>query len=171
MIRSGMAATAAMAVLGTVLLSACGGDKTECKDAPYKTAVRFELKSVFEPGKDNPEIEAAKAQAQSKWEAEVKGKFGTEWANWSGTKSRKLNCGGLHPPTQRRGPARLKQHPVRGAEWCLSVRRQALKHHLSAGRLHRGALRATAAPGTQRRGSVLASPLVPRKRTRALRRS
>jgi len=97
MVRSDIATAATMAVLGTGLLAACGGDKTECKDAPYKTAVRFELKSVFEPGKDNPEIEAAKAQAQSKWEAEVKGKFGPEWANWSGIKSRKLNCGA--PPT------------------------------------------------------------------------
>jgi hypothetical protein len=92
-IRSGMAAAATVAVLATGLLAACGGDKTECKDAPYKTAVQIELKSVYEPGKGNPEIEAAKTQAQSKWESEVKGKFGAEWASWSGTKSRKFNCG------------------------------------------------------------------------------
>jgi hypothetical protein len=87
-----------VAVLCGGLLAACGSDPLECKDTPHKTAVSFVLKSKHEVGKENPEIEAAKAQAQSKWEGEVKEKFGAEWASWANTKRRGHTCGA--PPGQ-----------------------------------------------------------------------
>jgi hypothetical protein len=76
-----------------ILLAACGGERLECKDTPHKATVRFELKSKRAVGKDNPEIEAAKALAQGKWEEEVKEKFGADWASWTNARSRDHTCG------------------------------------------------------------------------------
>lgn len=105
-----MAAAATAAVLATGLLAACGGDKTECKDAPYKTAVQFELKSVYE-GKDTPETEAVKIKALNKWESEVKAKYGAEWASWSTTKSRTSTCSA--PTGQKAGVCEAEAAPCK----------------------------------------------------------
>jgi hypothetical protein len=83
------------AVFACGMLAACGGDPIECKDTAHKASVQFDLKSKFEVGKENPEIDAARAQARTKWEGEVKEKFGAEWASWSKTRSRSEPCNSL----------------------------------------------------------------------------
>ncbi len=46
----------------------------------------------FVVGGNNPEIEAGKLLAQTKWEAEVKEKFGAEWATFDNTKRHSTGC-------------------------------------------------------------------------------
>jgi hypothetical protein len=108
--RSAIAGAATAAVVVTGLLAACGGDPLECKDTKHKTAVQFELQAPYE-GKETPETQAAKAQAQSKWEAEVKGKYGGEWASWSNTRSRSSACSA--PAGQKAGACEAEAAPCR----------------------------------------------------------
>lgn len=89
----------AIAVLGS-LLAACGGDPKECKDTAEEASVQFVMQAPFQVGGPNPEIDAAKQQAQTKWAAGVKEKFGAEWADWQTTKSKDETCGAATGSTQ-----------------------------------------------------------------------
>ena len=72
------------------LIAACTDTRADCKDTPHSASVDVPLSSPIDVTKD-PQVEATKAKARSKWEDEVKTKFGPEWAEWP--KSGSQECG------------------------------------------------------------------------------
>ena len=72
------------------LVAACSDTRAECKDTPHSVSIEVPLASPIDITKD-PQVEATKIKARSKWEDEVKSKFGPEWAKWP--KSGSEECG------------------------------------------------------------------------------
>ena len=79
-------------VATAALVAACSDTRAECKDSPHSVSVEVPLSSPIDMTKD-PQVDATKAKARSKWEDEVSTKFGPEWAKWDKTKNSSQECG------------------------------------------------------------------------------
>ena len=79
-------------IVATAALAACSDPRAECKDSPHSVSVEVPLSSPIDITKD-PQVDATKAKARSKWADEVTTKFGPEWAKWDKTKSSSQECG------------------------------------------------------------------------------
>ena len=97
--RSGMAATPTGCTRGGLALRVRWG-QDRVQGRPYKTAVRFELKSVFEPGKDNPEIEAVRLKRKAN--GKPRSRASSEPNGRTGRAPRAGSSNSGAPPTDRK---------------------------------------------------------------------